>query len=90
MEFELLTDKPPRDPGTELESEAAESIPETLVREVLGDAPEPMGFDSWAARPVPRRGRFASREGFDLDALKIFLILAGLTAGMALALRSLF
>lgn len=78
MEIELLTDKPPRDPGEELMAEATESIP------------EPMGIDSWAAQPLPRRGRFANRDGFDLDAVKIFLILAGLTAGMALALRSLF
>ncbi len=50
---------------------------------------EPMDFSSWAARPAPRRPASINKDGFDLDALKIFLILAGLTAGMALAVRSL-
>ncbi|CAN5407670.1 hypothetical protein BH10BDE1_BH10BDE1_30810 [soil metagenome] len=90
VEIDLPTDKPARDPGAEFESEAVESIPEPLVRDVLGDSPDPMGFNSWAARPAPRRGRVINPDGFDFDALKIFLILAGLTAGMAFALRSLF
>lgn len=50
---------------------------------------EPMGFDSWAARPAPTKPQ-AHRDGFDFDAFKIFLILAALTAGMALVLRVLF
>lgn len=52
--------------------------------------PNPMSFDSWAARPAPRRQISSRRDTIDLDALKIFLILAGLTAGMALGLRLLF
>ncbi len=51
---------------------------------------EPMAFNSWAAQPAPRRRAISSREKIDFEAFKIFLILAGLTAGMALALRSLF
>ena len=90
MEIELPEKKAAHDPIEELELEARESIPEALTRDVLGSAPEPMAFDSWAARPAPRRKPLVNRDGFDLDALKIFLILAGLTAGMALALRSLF
>lgn len=50
---------------------------------------EPMGFESWAARPMPRKPS-VNREAFDFDAFKIFLILAALTAGMALVLRLLF
>ncbi len=50
---------------------------------------EPMGFDSWATRPAPVKPQ-AHRDGFDFDAFKIFLILAALTAGMALVLRILF
>lgn len=51
-----------------------------------------MDFSDWAAQPVPHRSQttLPSRAGLDLGAFKIFLILAGLTAGMALALRSLF
>lgn len=63
---------------------------ETLPR---ASDPEPnaMSFDSWAAQPVPRKSHAVlNRESIDMGALKIFLILAGLTAGMALALRSLF
>ena len=53
--------------------------------------PNAMDFSDWAARPAPRRSvANPAREGLDIGALKIFLILAGLTAGMALALRSLF
>ena len=63
----------------------------TLSSEVTPEAEPngPMAFESWAARPAPRRDE--ERVGFfDFEALKIFLILAGLTAGMAFALRSLF
>jgi hypothetical protein len=57
-------------------------------------AANPMSFDSWAAQPAPRRYAKSFGTGrsdtVDLGALKIFLILAGLTAGMALGLRLLF
>lgn len=46
--------------------------------------------DAWATQPAPRRRASLSRDGFDLDAIKIFFILAALTAGMALAIGSLF
>ena len=50
-----------------------------------------MSFESWAAQPAPRKSRSSlNRESIDTGALKIFLILAGLTAGMALGLRLLF
>ncbi len=50
---------------------------------------DPMNFSSWVAQPVPRRRASLNREKIDLDALKIFLILAAMTAGMALAVRFL-
>lgn len=57
----------------------------------------PLSFDSWAARPeqigVARRSPVQKsyvRDSIDFGALKIFLILAGLTVGMALGLRLLF
>lgn len=58
---------------------------------------EPMGFQSWAAQPMPRKGRGGStgarrtvRDEFDTGAFKIFLILAILTAVMALGMRMVF
>lgn len=64
----------------------AEVSPERRV-----ERSDPMSFDSWAAQPAPkRRTAIGNKDGVDIDALKIFLILAGLTAGMALGLRLLF
>jgi hypothetical protein len=93
MEVESPSDpleKLERGSGTKPELDSTESASELLTRDVMGARPDPMAFDSWAARPAPRRSVLPSRDRFDLGALKIFLILAGLTAGMALALRSLF
>jgi hypothetical protein len=47
-------------------------------------------IERYAMESASRRHAAMSREGFDFDALKIFLILAGLTAAMGLAVWSVF
>ncbi len=83
--------------GTRMEEQQPNEKAESLlgVTESADSHLEPrsedaMDFSSWAAQPAPRRRASLNREKFDLDALKIFLILAAMTAGMALAVMSLF
>ena len=80
----------PASPIVELSADPSRSEGAESHQASKRTAQDAMDFSSWAAQPAPRRRASSARERLDLDALKIFLILAGLTAGMALALRSLF
>ncbi len=76
----------------DLSRSLATSLAAPLAVPLSSERPAAMDFSDWAARPAPKRdaAMAPARDALDLGALKIFLILAGLTAGMALALRSLF
>ena len=80
-----------------MEKDVSQSEQEASEKKSPMRADEPMGFQSWAAQPLPRKNREVSisgrrtvREEFDSGALKIFLILAILTAVMALGMRVVF